>query len=160
MANGKKLSIELGLTKKDCDRDVRGVLELTTDKGSRGIYSMAAVVWVGGGFKTCMIFSDYSARLMNDKAARATQGNIDKQFATVFTTEKVAELTAAAKAFYAETVCGNCEHVWKGGKQECPRCECTDVMTRAEYDAAKAMPSVPVAASAIAPVPTWTEVTA
>lgn len=151
MANKRQKSIELGLTKQDSGRDARAVLELTTDKGSRGIWSVASVMWVGGGFTTFVIFGDYSVTLMNDKTARGTQGNIDKQFAAVFTTEKVAELTAAALAFYAGKegisgaaagvvmVCGACEHAFtagaatpeqiQNGAVECPRCESTDVLS-------------------------------
>lgn len=169
MTNAKKQSIEPGITKQDSGRDVRAVLRLTTGKGSSGIFSTANVVWVGGGFESCMLFSDYSVRLINDKTARATQKAIDTQYAVVFTEAKVAELTVAAKAFYAKTemVCGGCEYGFtvndavtpgsiNNGSFECPRCESTDVLTRADHDAARNV----VVAAAIAPVPTWTEVTA
>ena len=99
MANGRKQEVELGITKEDCGREVRAVLEMTTDKGSRGLYSRASVCWVGGGLKTFMLFGDFSVNLLQDRATRATQGAIDRQHAAVFTTEKVADLTAAAKAF-------------------------------------------------------------
>ena len=174
MANAKKQDIELGLTKQEGGRPVRAVLTLKTDKGSRGITSYASVSWHGGGFYTHMLFGDFSVNLLNDQAARATQGAIDRQHAAVFADAKVAELTAAALKFYAKSdlVCGGCEHRFTvketvtperidAGAFACPRCECTDVLTAADYEGAK-VPGVDpvVSAGLISPTETVQEVTA
>ncbi len=111
MANDQKQDIDLGITRLeygDAARAKRAVLEIETGKGSRGIASRADVFWVGGGGRQhCFALGgsggDFSKRLKVSDA-RATQSNIDRQHAEVFTPEVLASLTAEARAHYAAVV--------------------------------------------------------
>lgn len=110
MAHDQKQEIDLGITRLEYDdpaRPQRATLTLTTSKhSSGGLSSEATVFWIGfhsrqhayglaGG-------GDFIKRLLINKAARATQSNIDRQHSQVFTPSVIEELTNAAKQYYAK----------------------------------------------------------
>ncbi len=102
MATDRREDIDLGMEQKgDGDRTKRAVLELRTSSGFRsGIRSSVTVFWIENGFRSTMLFGDYSKNLATtDK--RATQKAIDTQHANVFTQAEINLQVAAAKAHYA-----------------------------------------------------------
>lgn len=114
MATAQKQDIDLGISRfeyGDVTRERRGVLQIETSKYyNDGLISDAVVYWVGKhNHQSCVSLGtdsgDYSKRLkISGKAVKATQKNIDKQHAEIFTDETVKSLVQAAKERYARFV--------------------------------------------------------
>ena len=114
MANKQTQDIDLGITRLeygDAARPQRGVLTICTGKYyNSGLISDATVYWVGNHSRqNCVSLGtdggDYGKRLkVSEKTVKATQRNIDKQHAEVFTVTTIADLTEAAKLHYARFV--------------------------------------------------------
>lgn len=132
MANSIKQDIELGITNAE---GRRGLLEIQTGKGFRGgVRSSVTVFWSDGQFKSTALLQDFNKNVLVTPGV-CTQKKVDTQHAAVFTAEGIAALVAEAKGQYVGVmVCGNCEHHFKGKPGDaCPRCECTDLETKADY---------------------------
>jgi len=115
MANKRTQDIELGITRfeyGDLERPQRAVLVLDTHKHyNGGLVSTASVYWSGKHSRSQMVAlfagagGDYNTQLRRgDRTAKATQRNIDRQHAEVFTSAVVESLTVAAKDHYAVAV--------------------------------------------------------
>jgi hypothetical protein len=107
MAESRTIKIDLGLTQAEDGSTITAQLELETRKhSSGGITSNATVFWVGNHMKR-HAFSlgsgrgDFEAKVAADRNAKATQKAIDYQHHNAFTPQRIAELTEAAKAHYA-----------------------------------------------------------
>jgi hypothetical protein len=108
MAQQRKDIIELGMTKQDMGLEYVAKLEMETSKHySGGISSGATVFWHGEHSRQHAMglssgdCGDYSHRGFINKTSRATQGNIDKQHAVIFTPGMRAQIEAEARAWYA-----------------------------------------------------------
>jgi hypothetical protein len=108
MAETRTITIELPFTTNDDGTHRVAKLELTTEKAySGGIESKAYVFWHGTNsrqhaFGLCRDGSgDFAMTITKtDRTVRATQKAIDTQHAAVFTTERIAKLSALATAHY------------------------------------------------------------
>jgi hypothetical protein len=107
MAEKRTIKVDLGLNRPDHGTTRTAILELETSKGySGGVESDATVFWYGNGGRQHAFAlggggGDFTAKLHYDRTAKATQKAIDRQHDQVFTPQKIAELTEAAKAHYA-----------------------------------------------------------
>lgn len=90
-ADGQQVHVKRGLAH----------LVLSTRKHTNGgIVSAAHVEWANDGFRTMVLWGDFSMTVKTQHG-RATQKAIDTQHAEAFTPEKVAEVTDKALTFYA-----------------------------------------------------------
>jgi hypothetical protein len=108
MADSRTIKIDLGLSRVQYGETATARMELETRKHSYGgIASTATVYWVGNHMKQ-HAFSlgggggDFEAEVATNRTAKATQKAIDRQHAEAFTPQRIAELTEAAKAHYAQ----------------------------------------------------------
>lgn len=102
MAQDRIIKIELGLTKLESGRPTTAILKLETGKGFRsGCRAHASVFWVGNGFETHALFSDFT-KTVATLGGNATQANIDKLHGIAFNPQAVEIITGQAKAFYEQ----------------------------------------------------------
>jgi hypothetical protein len=107
MAQDREHVIDLELEREDYSKRVtRARLTLETSKSyNGGIRSIARVDWVGAGFVTHALGlgagGDFSANVLRNTSARATQKAIDTQHARAFPPAVVDALTIQAKDYYA-----------------------------------------------------------
>ena len=99
MAKDVKQDVELGITKPATQYEEarRGVLELSTYKGNRGIVSNVTVFWVGDRCRSTMLFGDFS-KTVRTVPGTATQKALDAAHRMAFTPEVVGVLVEDAKA--------------------------------------------------------------
>ena len=99
MAKDVKQDVDLGITKPatQYEGERRGVLELSTYKGNRGIVSDVTVFWIGDRCRSTLLFGDFS-KTVATVAGTATQKALDAAHRMAFTPEVVAGLVEAAKA--------------------------------------------------------------
>lgn len=111
MATDQKIEIDLGLTRleyNDPARPRKAVLTICTSKHyNGGLESDATVYWVGAHSRQHAFGlaggGDFKKTLLrSDRSVKATQRNIDKQHAEIFTPEVVESLTQTAKEYYKQ----------------------------------------------------------
>lgn len=107
MATERKHEINLGLSRTESGRRQVAHLVLVTRRHyNGGIISDAKVFWVEDRCRSHALslgddIGDFSEQLKVADSVRATQKSIDTQHAEVFTSETIEQLTAAARAHYA-----------------------------------------------------------